>query len=160
MEKRLNHFNKNGEVHMVDVGEKPFSSRVAIAKGEISMAQTTLKVICDGLANKGDVLGTARLAGIMAAKNTSSLIPLCHPIHITKVSLDLLPNKKEKKIEIIALLSSIWFVISLPLPWLVITPDVAYTQLVVILQMTALISVPFIALAVAWTLKPELATNS
>jgi cyclic pyranopterin monophosphate synthase len=102
MEKRLNHFNKNGEVHMVDVGEKPFSSRVAIAKGEISMAQTTLKVICDGLANKGDVLGTARLAGIMAAKNTSSLIPLCHPIHITKVSLDLLPNKKEKKIEIIA----------------------------------------------------------
>jgi cyclic pyranopterin phosphate synthase len=102
MEKRLNHFNKNGEVHMVDVGEKPFSSRVAIAKGEISMAPTTLKVICDGSANKGDVLGTARLAGIMAAKNTSNLIPLCHPIHITKVSLDLLPNKKEKKIEIIA----------------------------------------------------------
>jgi hypothetical protein len=68
--------------------------------------------------------------------------------------------KTKQKIEIIALLSSIWFVISLPLPWLVITPDVAYTQLVVILQMTALISVPFIALAVAWTLKPELATNS
>ena len=68
--------------------------------------------------------------------------------------------KTKQKIEIIALLSSIWFVISLPLPWLVITPDVAYTQLVVILQMTALISIPFIALAVAWTLKPELANNS
>ena len=68
--------------------------------------------------------------------------------------------KTKQKIEIIVLLSSIWFVISLPLPWLVITPDVAYTQLVVILQMTALISIPFIALAVAWTLKPELANNS
>lgn len=68
--------------------------------------------------------------------------------------------KTKQKIEIIVLLSSIWFVISLPLPWLIITPDVAYTQLVVILQMTALISIPFVALAVAWTLKPELATNS
>jgi len=68
--------------------------------------------------------------------------------------------KTKQKIEIIVLLSSVWFVISLPLPWLIITPDVAYTQLVVILQMTALISIPFIALAVAWTLKPELANNS
>ena len=68
--------------------------------------------------------------------------------------------KTKQKIEIIVLLSSIWFVISLPLPWLLITPDVAYTQLVVILQMTALISIPFVALAVAWTLKPELANNS
>ena len=68
--------------------------------------------------------------------------------------------KTKQKIEIIVLLSSIWFVISLPLPWLIITPDVAYTQLVVILQMTALISIPFVALAVAWTLKPELASNS
>ena len=69
-------------------------------------------------------------------------------------------TKTKQKIEIIVLLSSIWFVISLPLPWLIITPDVAYTQLVVILQMTALISIPFIALAIAWTLKPELAQNS
>ncbi|HJM13813.1 MAG TPA: hypothetical protein QF710_00115 [Candidatus Nitrosopelagicus sp.] len=68
--------------------------------------------------------------------------------------------KTKRKIEIIALLSSIWFVISLPLPWLITTPDVAHTQLVVILQMTALISVPFVALAVAWTIKPELAQNS
>ena len=69
-------------------------------------------------------------------------------------------TKTKQKIEIIVLLSSIWFIISLPLPWLIITPDVAYTQLVVILQMTALISIPFIALAIAWTLKPELAQNS
>jgi|TARA_B100000959_G_C14948245_1_gene610748 hypothetical protein len=68
--------------------------------------------------------------------------------------------KTKRKIEIIALLSSIWFVISLPLPWLITTPDVAHTQLVVILQMTALISVPFVALAVAWTIKPELTQNS
>ena len=68
--------------------------------------------------------------------------------------------KTKRKIEIIALLSSIWFIISLPLPWLITTPDVAHTQLVVILQMTALISVPFVALAIAWTLKPELTTNS
>ena len=68
--------------------------------------------------------------------------------------------KTKRKIEIISLLSGIWFIISLPLPWLITVPDVAYTQLVVILHMTALISVPFVALAVAWTLKPELTTNS
>lgn len=106
MEKKLTHFNKNGEVHMVDVGEKSVTTREAVARGEISMAPSTLKVICDGNANKGDVLGTARIAGIMAAKNTSNLIPLCHSIQITKVSLDLLPNKKEKQIEIIASVKS------------------------------------------------------
>ena len=68
--------------------------------------------------------------------------------------------KTKRKIEIIGLLSGIWFIISLPLPWLITIPDVAYTQLVVILQMTALVSIPFIALAVAWTLKTELTTNS
>ena len=68
--------------------------------------------------------------------------------------------KTKRKIEIIGLLSGIWFIISLPLPWLITIPDVAYTQLVVILQMTALVSLPFIAVAVAWTLKPELTTNS
>ena len=68
--------------------------------------------------------------------------------------------KTKRKIEIIGLLSGIWFIISLPLPWLITIPDVAYTQLVVILQRTALVAIPFIALAVAWTLKPELTTNS
>ncbi len=73
---------------------------------------------------------------------------------------DIMTPKTKRKIEIIGLLSGIWFIISLPLPWLITIPDVAYTQLVVILQMTALISVPFVALAIAWTLKPELTTNS
>ena len=73
---------------------------------------------------------------------------------------DIMNPKTKRKIEIISLLSGVCFIISLPLPWLITIPDVAYTQLVVILQMTALISVPFVALAVAWTLKPELTTNS
>ena len=73
---------------------------------------------------------------------------------------DIMSPKTKRKIEIISLLSGIWFIISLPLPWRITTPDVAYTQLVVILQMTALISVQFVALAIAWTLKPELTTNS
>ena len=73
---------------------------------------------------------------------------------------DIMNPKTKRKIEIISQLSGVWFIISLPLPWLITIPDVAYTQLVVILQMTALISVPFVALAVAWTLKPELTTNS
>ena len=73
---------------------------------------------------------------------------------------DTMNPKTKRKIEIISLLSGIWFIISLPLPWLITIPDVAYTQLVVILQMTALISVPFVALAIAWTLKPEVTTNS
>ena len=72
---------------------------------------------------------------------------------------DTMNPKTKRKIEIIGLLSGIWFIISLPLPWLITIPDVAYTQLVVILQMTALISVPFVALAIAWTLKPELANR-
>tara|TARA_B100001142_G_C14311297_1_gene646725 strand:+ start:200 stop:679 length:480 start_codon:yes stop_codon:yes gene_type:complete len=107
MEKELSHFNKNGEVHMVDVGEKPITNRVAIAKGEILMAEATLKIILDGSSKKGDVLGTARLAGIMAAKNTSGLIPLCHPIQITKISLDFLPINQENKIEIVASVNSL-----------------------------------------------------
>ena len=69
---------------MVDVGEKDNSSRQAIARGEIQMSGETLSLIVNGNAAKGDVLGTARLAGIMAAKNTSNLIPLCHPINLTK----------------------------------------------------------------------------
>ena len=107
MDKELSHFNKNGEVHMVDVGEKPITNRVAIAKGEILMAEATLKIILDGSSKKGDVLGTARLAGIMAAKNTSGLIPLCHPIQITKISLDFLPINQENKIEIVASVNSL-----------------------------------------------------
>jgi len=102
MKKSLNHFNKNGDVHMVDVGEKDNSFRQAIARGEIRMASETLSLIVGGEAAKGDVLGTARLAGIMAAKNTSNLIPLCHPLNLTNVSIELEPIEHENKVEITA----------------------------------------------------------
>ena len=87
---------------MVDVGEKDTSSRQAIARGEIHMASETLKLISSGSAAKGDVLGTARLAGIMAAKNTSNLIPLCHPINLTNVSIELETIDNKKMVEITA----------------------------------------------------------
>lgn len=88
----LTHFDAKGQAHMVDVSEKDVTSRVAIAEGLITMTPATLALIEDGSAKKGDVLGTARLAGIMAAKHTSDLIPLCHPLPITKVSIDLTPD--------------------------------------------------------------------
>ena len=87
---------------MVDVGEKDNSSRQAIARGEIQMSGETLSLIVNGNAAKGDVLGTARLAGIMAAKNTSNLIPLCHPINLTNVSIELEPIENANKVEITA----------------------------------------------------------
>ena len=88
MSKKLSHFDESGAAHMVDVSEKEVTDRIATAKGEVHMAPETLEMIRKGSAKKGDVLGTARLAGIMAAKKTSDLIPLCHPLPITKVSLD------------------------------------------------------------------------
>ena len=85
----LTHFNTAGEAHMVDVGDKEVTKRVAVAKGQIQMLETTLALIKQGGHKKGDVLGIARIAGIMAAKKTSDLIPLCHPLSLTKVTLDL-----------------------------------------------------------------------
>ena len=85
----LTHFDDKGEAHMVDVSEKQITSRVAVAKGSITMEPETLELITEGRAKKGDVLGVARLAGIMAAKKTHDLIPLCHPLALSKVSLDL-----------------------------------------------------------------------
>ena len=85
----LTHFNMAGEAHMVDVGGKEVTKRVAVAKGQIQMLDTTLALIKQGGHKKGDVLGIARIAGIMAAKKTSDLIPLCHPLSLTKVTLDL-----------------------------------------------------------------------
>jgi len=88
----LSHFDKDGQAHMVDVSAKPVTDRIATAESWIKMADDTLALIKSGSAKKGDVLGIARLAGIMAAKKTSDLIPLCHPLPITKVTVDLTPD--------------------------------------------------------------------
>jgi cyclic pyranopterin phosphate synthase len=84
----LTHFNQAGEAHMVDVGGKETTKRVAVAEGKIEMLPSTLSLIQEGGHKKGDVLGIARIAGIMAAKKTADLIPLCHPLALTKVSID------------------------------------------------------------------------
>ena len=86
---KLTHFDDAGQAHMVDVGAKPVTDRVAVAVGAVRMAPDTLQHVIDGTSKKGDVLGVARLAGIMGAKRTADLIPLCHPIPITKVAVDL-----------------------------------------------------------------------
>lgn len=85
----LTHLDATGAAHMVDVGEKALTSREAVAEGRVVMAKETLALIRDGVAKKGDVIATARIAGIMAAKKTHELIPLCHPLLLTKVSLDI-----------------------------------------------------------------------
>ena len=84
----LTHFDAHGQAHMVDVGAKPATHRVAVASGRIEMLPATLALIESGSAKKGDVLGIARIAGIMAAKKTSDLIPLCHPLALTRVAVD------------------------------------------------------------------------
>ncbi|MCY3984601.1 MAG: cyclic pyranopterin monophosphate synthase MoaC [Roseovarius sp.] len=85
----LTHFDDRGRAHMVDVSEKEETERIAISKGHVAMATETFKVISEGRVGKGDVLSVAQLAGIMGAKMTSSLIPLCHPLSISKVSVEL-----------------------------------------------------------------------
>jgi cyclic pyranopterin monophosphate synthase len=85
----LTHIDSAGEAHMVDVGDKAETSRSATAEGYVRMLPETLALIREGNAKKGDVIGTARLAGIMAAKKTSDLIPLCHPLMLTKVSVEI-----------------------------------------------------------------------
>ncbi|MCQ4629801.1 cyclic pyranopterin monophosphate synthase MoaC [Shinella sp. CPCC 100929] len=86
---KLTHIDASGEANMVDVGDKAETVRIAVAEGFIRMAPATLDLILKGDAKKGDVIGTARLAGIMAAKQTSSLIPLCHPLMLTKVAVEI-----------------------------------------------------------------------
>lgn len=85
----LTHFNARGEAHMVDVGEKAVSHRIAVAEGRIVMAPETWELIRGGGHKKGDVLGIARVAGIMASKRTADLVPLCHPLALTRVEVDL-----------------------------------------------------------------------
>jgi len=88
----LTHLSASGEAHMVDVSDKAETVREARAEGRVRMAAETLELILHGDAKKGDVIGTARLAGIMAAKKTSDLIPLCHPLALSKVSVDIAPD--------------------------------------------------------------------
>ncbi|OCJ12393.1 molybdenum cofactor biosynthesis protein C [Rhizobium sp. AC27/96] len=88
----LTHIDASGEAHMVDVGDKAETARSATAGGYVRMKPETLALIRDGNAKKGDVIGTARLAGIMAAKQTSNLIPLCHPLMLTKVAVDIVED--------------------------------------------------------------------
>ena len=90
----LTHIDRKGEARMVDVSAKPATERIAIAEGRVVMSAATLSLIVSGNAKKGDVLGTARIAGIMAAKRTSELIPLCHPLALSKVELDIAPDVK------------------------------------------------------------------
>ncbi len=98
----LTHFDKRGNAVMVDVSAKDVSARVAVAKGSVLMAAATLKRIVEGGIAKGDVLGVARLAGIMAAKRTPDLIPLCHPLPLAAVAVDLVPDPKRSAIDITA----------------------------------------------------------
>lgn len=98
----LTHFDGEGRAHMVDVSGKDVTDRIATAEGWIRMLPETLEVIEQGRAKKGDVLGVARLAGIMAAKRTADLIPLCHPLPLTKVAIDLAPDPALPGVRIVA----------------------------------------------------------
>lgn len=93
----LTHFDAQGQAHMVDVSAKQPSHRVAIAQGDIYMQRATFDTIQNGQAHKGDVLGIARIAGIMGAKKTAELIPLCHPIPLTRVTIDFVPLESKEK---------------------------------------------------------------
>ena len=99
---KLTHINSNGEAQMVDVSEKNITAREAIAGAKVLMKPETLDLIVSGSHKKGDVLSVARVAGIQAAKKCSELIPLCHPLMLTKVSVELTPNTKDNTIEIVA----------------------------------------------------------
>jgi cyclic pyranopterin phosphate synthase len=90
----LSHVDARGEARMVDVSEKQATERSAIAQGQVVMSKATLDLVLSGNAKKGDVLGTARIAGIMAAKRTHELIPLCHPLALSKAALDIEPDPK------------------------------------------------------------------
>ncbi|MHA6324097.1 cyclic pyranopterin monophosphate synthase MoaC [Roseivivax sp. CAU 1753] len=92
MSNGLTHFDAKGAAHMVDVSDKPVTARVATAAGWVKMARETFDIITEGRAKKGDVIGVARLAGIMGAKKTPELIPLCHPLPVTKVAVEITPD--------------------------------------------------------------------
>jgi cyclic pyranopterin phosphate synthase len=95
----LTHFDSRGQAHMVDVGSKPTTHRVAVAAGRITMLPATFDVVAGGTASKGDVLGVARIAAIQAAKRTSELIPLCHPLAITRIAVDFTLDEAAHAVE-------------------------------------------------------------
>lgn len=97
--KKLSHFNASGEAHMVDISSKSDTDRTAVATGYIQMKSGTLQHIRDGRHGKGDVLGVARIAGIMAAKKTADLIPLCHPLALTRVSVEFEIDEAENRVK-------------------------------------------------------------
>ena len=98
----LTHFDDQGRAQMVDVSDKPVTARIATAEGWVKMNPETLDLIVEGRAKKGDVLAVARLAGIMGAKKTADLIPLCHPLPVTKVAVDLTPDPSLPGVRIVA----------------------------------------------------------
>lgn len=102
MEEKLTHLDEHGNANMVDVGNKPDSHRIAVAGGSVYMKSETLQLIKDGNLKKGDVLSIARIAGIMAAKRTSDLIPLCHPIPLNKIAVDLTLDEQHNAVRIVA----------------------------------------------------------
>jgi cyclic pyranopterin phosphate synthase len=104
--KELTHVGKGGQVQMVDVGPKPETERTAVAAGEVVMRPETLDLIAQGEMAKGDVLNTARLAGVMAAKRTAELIPLCHPIPLTQIKVDLTLDRETSRVKIKAQVNS------------------------------------------------------
>jgi len=103
MAKDFTHFDEQGKARMVDVSEKPETERLAVASGAVLMQAETLAMVEAGTAKKGDVLGVARLAGIMAAKRTSELIPLCHPLPLTSVEVDLICDRDRNAVLITAM---------------------------------------------------------
>ena len=100
--KKLTHLSRRGEARMVDVSAKPVTERVAVAEGRVMMAPKTLAIVRQGDAKKGDVLGIARVAGIQAAKRTHELIPLCHPLPISQIEIDLAPDATLPGIKVTA----------------------------------------------------------
>ena len=99
---KLTHFDDEGRAHMVDVTKKAETERIAVAQGRVRMLPKTLGLIVSGDVKKGDVLAVARLAGIMAAKKTADLVPLCHPLALTSVAVDLVPNTNDSTVDITA----------------------------------------------------------
>lgn len=106
--KELTHFDENGRAHMVNVSDKKITHRIAVTYGEISMQPETLKLIQEGKMKKGDVLAVAQVAGIMAAKKTWELIPMCHAIPITAIDLTFTPDEQKSSITIRAKVSADW----------------------------------------------------